>query len=59
LRQVPDSECGSTTYNPTANGLVEAFNKKIIMLLKEFISAGKRDWNEKLGECLWAYRTTV
>ena len=49
----------STTYNPAANGLAEAFNKVIIKLLKKFVSSHKRDWNEKLGECLWAYRTTV
>jgi len=49
----------STAYNPTANGLAEAFNKTIIKLLKKFILSNKRDWNEKLGECLWAYRTTV
>jgi len=49
----------STTYNPAANGLVEAFNKIIIKLLKKFISSSKRDWNEKLSECLWAYRTTI
>jgi len=49
----------STAYNPAANGLAEAFNKIIIKLLKKFISSNKRDWNEKLGECLWAYRITV
>jgi len=49
----------STTYNPAANGLAEAFNKTIIKLLKKFVSSNKRDWDEKLGECLWAYRTTV
>ena len=49
----------STAYNPTANGLAEAFNKTIIKLLKKFVSSNKRDWDEKLGECLWAYRTTV
>ena len=38
---------------------MEAFNKIIIKLLKKFISLNKRDWNEKLSECLWAYRTTV
>ena len=48
----------STAYNPSANGLAEAFNKTIIKLLKKFVS-NKRDWDEKLGECLWAYRTTV
>ena len=49
----------STTYNLAANGLAEAFNKIIIKILKKFVSSHKRDWNEKLGECLWAYRTTV
>jgi len=49
----------STAYNPAANGLAEAFNKIIIKLLKKFISLNKRDWNEKLSECLWAYRTIV
>lgn len=49
----------STAYNPAANGLVEAFNKMIIKLLKKFVSSSKRDWNERLGECLWANRTTV
>jgi len=49
----------STAYNPAANGLAKVFNKTIIKLLKKFISSGKRDWNEKLDECLWVYRTTV
>ena len=45
----------STTYNLTANGLAEAFSKTIIKLLKKFVSSSKRDWDEKLSECLWAY----
>ena len=49
----------STAYNPVANELAEAFNKMIIKLLKKFVSARKKNWNEKLGECLWAYRMTV
>ena len=48
-----------TAYNPAANGLAEAFNKTIIILLKKFISSSKQDWNEKLSESLWAYRMTV
>ena len=38
----------STAYNPAANGPAKAFNKTIIKL----VSSNKRDWNEKLGECL-------
>ena len=49
----------STAYYPPANGLAEAFNKTIAKILKKFVSRSQRDWDEKLGECLWAYRTTV
>ena len=49
----------STAYYPLANGLAEAFNKTIAKILKKFISRSQRDWDEKLCECLWAYRTTV
>jgi len=43
----------------TANSLAEAFNKTIGKLLKKFVSKSQRDWDDKLGECLWAYRTMV
>ena len=46
------------TYYPAANGLAEAFSKTIGKLLKKFVSKCQCDWDEKLGECLWAYRTT-
>jgi len=49
----------STAYYPAVNGLAEAFNKAIGKLLKKFISKSQRDWDDKLGEFLWAYRTTV
>src|SRR5438270_11452907 len=41
------------------NSEYKAFNKTIGKLLKKFVSRTKRDWDEKLGACLWAYRTTV
>ena len=49
----------STAYYPVANGLAKAFNKTIGKLLKKFVSKSQRDWDDKLDECLWAYRTTV
>ena len=49
----------STAYYPAANGVAEAFNKTIGKLLKKFVLISQRDWDDKLGECLWAYRTTV
>ncbi|TYK19638.1 uncharacterized protein E5676_scaffold242G00250 [Cucumis melo var. makuwa] len=48
----------SSMYNATANGLAEAFNKTLCSQLKKVVSKTKRDWQEKIGEALWAYRTT-
>ncbi|XP_058111219.1 uncharacterized protein LOC131254243 [Magnolia sinica] len=47
-----------TPYYPPANGLAEAFNKTIVKILKKTVAGNKRDWDEKLQEALWAYRTT-
>nr|XP_011465143.1 PREDICTED: uncharacterized protein LOC101299390 [Fragaria vesca subsp. vesca] len=49
----------SASYNPTANGQAEAFNKVLGNILKKMVSRNKRDWHERLPEALWAYRTTV
>jgi len=49
----------STTYYPVANGLAEAFNRAMGKLLKKFILKSQRDWDDKLGECLWVYHTTL
>ena len=49
----------STAYYPAANSLAEAFNITIGKLLKKFVSKSQRDWDDKLGECLSAYRMTV
>src|ERR1051325_2764656 len=48
----------SSIYNAAANGLAEAFIKTLCNLLKKIVSKTKRDWQEKIGEALWAYRTT-
>ncbi|CAM8895931.1 unnamed protein product [Rhodiola kirilowii] len=48
----------SSMYNAPANGLAEAFNKTLCNLLKKVVGKSKRDWHEKIGEALWAYRTT-
>nr|XP_027124252.1 uncharacterized protein LOC113740942 [Coffea arabica] len=41
-----------------ANGLAEAFNKTLCNLLKKIVDKSKRDWHLRIGEALWAYRTT-
>ncbi|XP_050938835.1 uncharacterized protein LOC127148682 [Cucumis melo] len=48
----------SSMYNAAANGLAEAFNKTLCNLLKKIVSKSKRDWQERIDEALWAYRTT-
>ncbi|XP_012857035.1 PREDICTED: uncharacterized protein LOC105976307 [Erythranthe guttata] len=48
----------SSMYNAAANGLAEAFNKTLCNLLKKVVSKSKKDWHERVGEALWAYRTT-
>ena len=48
----------SSIYNAPANGLTETFNKTLCNLLKKVVKRSKRDWHEKIGEALWAYRTT-
>lgn len=45
-------------YNALANGLVEAFNKTLCNILKKVVNRSKKDWHERIGEALWAYRTT-
>ena len=49
----------SIAYYLSANGLAETFNKTISKFFKKFISKSQYNWDEKLGECLWAYRTMV
>ena len=48
----------SSMYHEPANGLAEAFNKTLGKLLKKIVSCTKKDWRERLGEALCAYRTT-
>ncbi|GKV14736.1 hypothetical protein SLEP1_g25561 [Rubroshorea leprosula] len=48
----------SSTYNAAVNGLAEAFNKTLCNILKKIVPKSKRDWHERIGEALWAYRTT-
>ncbi|XP_074313576.1 uncharacterized protein LOC141648758 [Silene latifolia] len=45
-------------YTAPANGLAEAFNKTLCNLLRKVVAKSKRDWHERIGEALWAYRTT-
>jgi Integrase core domain len=48
----------SSIYNPRANGLAEVFNKTLINIMKKTVDGNQRDWDNRLQEALWAYRTT-
>lgn len=43
-------------YHAPANGLTTVFNNTLRNLLKKIINSFTRNWNEKIGEILWAYR---
>ncbi|KAK4397784.1 hypothetical protein Sango_1253900 [Sesamum angolense] len=42
---------------PFCNSLID--NKTLCNLLKKVVAKSKRDWHERIGEALWAYRTIV
>eukprot|EP00253_Pinus_taeda_P007776 PITA_07776 len=48
----------SMPYHPQENGQVESINKVIESILTKTINMHRKDWDERLPEALWAYRTT-
>ena len=48
----------STPYHPQENGQVESTDKVIEGIITKTVHLHKRDWEERLSEALWAYRTT-
>ncbi|KAL0454262.1 UNVERIFIED_CONTAM: hypothetical protein Slati_0765400 [Sesamum latifolium] len=58
LKSSTSKERKSSMYNAAANGLAEVFNKTLCNLLKNVVAKSKKDWHERIGEALWAYRTT-
>ncbi|KAA0060430.1 uncharacterized protein E6C27_scaffold22G002530 [Cucumis melo var. makuwa] len=57
-KNVANFICTHIIYRYAVNGLVEAFNKTLCNLLKKIVSESKRNWQERIDEPLWAYRTT-
>jgi transposase InsO family protein len=48
----------SSPYHPQANGTIEAFNKIREKGLTKVCCANQEDWDDRVPEVLWAYKTT-
>ena len=48
----------STAYHPQTNGQAEISNREIKSILEKTVQPNRRDWSLRLGDALWAYRTT-
>ena len=56
--------CGShktrtTPYHPESDGLVERFNRTLLMMLAMFAGKNREDWDDLLPAVMMAYRSCV
>ena len=56
--------CGShktktTLYHPESDGLVERFNRTLLMMLAMLPSKNREDWDDLLPAVMMAYRSSV
>ncbi|CAM8999213.1 unnamed protein product [Rhodiola kirilowii] len=47
----------STAYHPQTNGQAEISNREIKGILEKMVKPTRKDWNQRLNDALWAYRT--
>ncbi|XP_070679195.1 uncharacterized protein [Malus domestica] len=48
----------SSPYYPQSNGHDESSNKILVNIIKRMVIDSPEKWHEKLGNTLWAYRTS-
>ncbi|XP_050133119.1 uncharacterized protein LOC126609171 [Malus sylvestris] len=48
----------SSPYYPQSNGQEESSNKILVNIIKRMVIDSQEKWHEKLGNTLWAYRTS-
>ncbi|XP_050207694.1 uncharacterized protein LOC126657107 [Mercurialis annua] len=46
-----------TPYHPQTSGQVEVSNRELKRILEKIVNSSPKDWSQKLGDALWAYRT--
>ncbi|XP_075099440.1 uncharacterized protein LOC142176216 [Nicotiana tabacum] len=47
----------ATAYHPQTSGQAEVSKREIKQILKKTVSVKRKDWDTKLDDALWAYRT--
>eukprot|EP00253_Pinus_taeda_P030625 PITA_30625 len=59
LRHLGLRHDSSTPYYPQANGLVEAINKFLVIMIQRIIGIHRSNWHNMLFSVLWVYQTSV